>query len=73
MSRRKTVKVAQLEGRADGYADIRTDLGWLLDGLVREHPGAKNVVDRLRSHLFEKEIETLREITKAQRSQEDES
>lgn len=69
MSRRKTVKVAQLEGRAQAFADIRDWLDWGMGDPV-DKPTMKA---RMTTRLYEMEIEALRDMTKAQRAQEDEA
>lgn len=64
MSRRKTVRVAQLEGRADAFRDARERMEWAL-------PCPSEVRAKLRDVLWEMETEALRDMTKAQRAQEE--
>ena len=78
MSRRKTVKVLRLEGRAQAFVDARSEYGDVdrrLRMLFSEvtNPSLRAVRAALREGLLEMEVESLREMTKAQRAQEDES
>ena len=75
MSRRKTVRVAQLEGSANAYKRVRESLNYSLDGLFNRtgSPSKREVQDWLALRLWEMENDALREMTVAQRSQEDET
>lgn len=72
MSRRKTVRVAQLEGRADAFAAAREALCWRIEEMFRSPAvSAQSVRSAVEGRLFAMEIEALREMTKAQRAQEE--
>lgn len=80
MSRRKTVKVLRLEGRAKAYENARSDyshLGGRLRDLFRDvaNPSLRDVRAAVREGLLEMEREVLNEMvdemTKAQRAQEE--
>lgn len=66
MSRRRTVKVARLEGRADECSDIRHALR---DLLIRRGVD-RSVCASVNGMLFEREVRHLRELARAQREQE---
>lgn len=71
MSRRKTVKVAQLEGRADAFSTMRGSLCWRIEELFRQHPNATraDVKVAIKLELYNHEVNALRELAVAQRSQ----
>lgn len=73
MSRRKTVRVAQLEGRADGLREARntySDVGMRIQALFREvaAPSERAVRAAVREGLLEMETTALRDLAVAQRS-----
>lgn len=75
MSKRKTVKVAQLEGKADAFAEMTWRLPEQIASYFREHPGAsqREVREFVTRKCQQYEIEALREMTVAQRAREDEA